>query len=831
MRACHVQLLLAAAAITHAVKAKTTTSAAVSTTNSTIEFISTAGRDKGDGKMNVNVLVNEVLADEKTTVFAAGSPKSSEDSTYTTERDDSERAGNFGQGFGEGLSEMVGKLKDAVIPKMDKLFTKTEPKEYQALMKLAAKHSGDPASAMVVLKKKYNDKRIAELIVDAKMDPTHNGAALKLEEAQMEYWLNNHLSAGGGFELLGLNEAEGNLLARPLFQYWSTYVERFNTKHSEKVSAVDILTPKYYTDAALARLIVDAKKDTKSKSNAVKLGEEQLDNWLSKKYSADKVFRLLKLDKVEDGLLTHPVFNHWYTYFERINVEHNTKKKVVSFLEDKASNKGFLLKSYLKDEAEKANFETKSRVYELFVELKLERVEDGLFSNPLFIFWRTCLQKFRAAHPEEPQTSVFNYLRTLYGDKGLADLIIAERQVKKSAKFAIIVENELCATWVSNGKSLDDVFELLDLNRAGYKLLEDPSMKTFVTFTKTVNMNRKTHTETKEAAFEANEIFRGIKFASGTRGLLSTESEKALFQLWFTQDKKPNEVFKMFLGKKNLDKILKDEGNLFEIPLFVTYLKYAEAYSRTKRLARAEDYTKPVKDFEKRPWKTDPTTMVDYIDRKADVAFLLEGQFYDRMDKLGEMILSAKKLESESAKYAVQRVENDMFRFWSVNGGVTPDSLFASLKLNDKMTPAELFENPMFRWWIDYMDFFVKQLKPTDQSGNILMEVFKHQANLKWLKRARKNENTRELADKVWTDLINQHLTHDSSPEKVWKKLMLSPKSSDDMVVFERYLKVHTQRLKDAEKEMQVRDRVRTAEEEVKLKKVEQEMSKKTEDD
>ncbi|CAH0490059.1 unnamed protein product [Peronospora farinosa] len=629
MRACHVQLLLAAAAITHATKAKTTTSVAV-------------------------------LAEEKTTVFAAGSPKSSEESIYTADRDDSERAGNFGQGFNEGLSEMVGKLKDAVIPKMDKLFTKTEPKEYQVLLKLAAKHSGDPVSAMVVLKKKYNDKRIAELIVDAKMDPTHNGAALKLEEAQMEYWLNNHLSAGGGFELLGLNEAEGNLLARPLFQYWSTYVERFNTKHSEKVSAVDILTSKYYSDAALARLIVDAKKDTKSKINAVKLGEEQLDNWLSKKYSADEVFKLLKLDKVEDGLLTHPVFNHWYTYFERINVEHNTKKKVVSFLDDKASNKGFLLKNYLKDEAEKANFETKSRVYELFVELKLERVEDGLFSNPLFIFWRTCLRKFRAAHPEEPQTSDFNYLRTLYGDKGLADLINAERQVKKSAKFAIIVENELCATWVSNGKSLDDVFELLDLNRAGYKLLEDPSMKTFVTFTKTVNMNRKTHTETKEAAFEANEILQGIKIASGTGGLLSTESEKALFQLWFTQDKKPNEVFDMFFGKDNLGKSLEDEGNLFEIPLFVTYMKYAEAYPRTKRLATDDDYKKVASNTEDRPWKTDPTTMVDYVYREADMPRLMNGQFDDKMDKLGEMILSAKKSSTDGTHFRVSTAEADM---------------------------------------------------------------------------------------------------------------------------------------------------------------------------
>ncbi|RQM11313.1 hypothetical protein DD237_000801 [Peronospora effusa] len=111
----------------------------------------------------------------------------------------------------------------------------------------------------------------------------------------------------------------------------------------------------------------------------------------------------------------------------------------------------------------------------------------------------------------------------------------------------------------------------------------------------------------------------------------------------------------MFFGKDNLGKSLEDEGNLFEIPLFVTYMKYAEAYPRTKRLATDEDYKKVVSNTEDRPWKTDPTTMVDYVYREADMPRLMNGQFDDKMDKLGEMILSAKMSSSTSARHTAQQ--------------------------------------------------------------------------------------------------------------------------------------------------------------------------------
>ena len=91
MRTRYVEFLLAATAVTHATKATTTTSVAVSTTNSPTEPTFTADKDKIDGMMNSNVMVNEVLAEAKSTTFATESPtQPSEKSTYIAE-DDGER--------------------------------------------------------------------------------------------------------------------------------------------------------------------------------------------------------------------------------------------------------------------------------------------------------------------------------------------------------------------------------------------------------------------------------------------------------------------------------------------------------------------------------------------------------------------------------------------------------------------------------------------------------------------------------------------------------------------------------------------------------------------
>ncbi|CAI5716920.1 unnamed protein product [Peronospora effusa] len=366
----------------------------------------------------------------------------------------------------------------------------------------------EKAQMMHWLRKKSADDVFGAPNSSCEECPTPNDAVLELEKAQMDYWVEEKKSAHDVFNLLGLAEAKNGLLDHPLFHYWSTYVEKFNTNKSEKkLSVFDNLMSKYKNnDEDLARQIVNAKKKKKNKeinNNALALGEEQLKYWLSKGESVDRVFELLRLHTVEDGVLTNQLFNQWYSYFEMVNRKHGNKETDIDFLKNK---KGTSFEVFINDELELANFETKSRVDELFVELILEKVGDGLFADPLFEFWRACLEKFNAAHSEKSRTSVVQSLRTVYGDKGLVDLINAERKVTKSSGYASRLENDLCATWLSDGKSLDDVFKILELNLADYKLLEDPSMEIFAKFTQVVIMNTKELLKTKEASFEENEI-------------------------------------------------------------------------------------------------------------------------------------------------------------------------------------------------------------------------------------------------------------------------------------------------------------------------------------
>ncbi|CAI5703707.1 unnamed protein product [Peronospora effusa] len=575
----------------------------------------------------------------------------------------------------------------------------------------------------------------------------------------MEYWKKQKKSAHDVFELLGLAEAKNDLFDHPLFHYWSKYVKELNT---EKSSVFD-------------NLMFD-------------IGGRATQVLADKGLSVDEVFELLRLHTVEDGVLTNPVFNQWYSYFEMVNEKHGNKESVIDFL---SSKKGTSSVNFINDELEKANFETKSRVDELFVDLRLVT---------------SCR-----------------------------------------------LENDLCATWLSDGKSLDDVFKILDLNRAGYKLLEDPSMKTFARFTQVVSMDRKELLLTREESFEENEIFRGTKFASGTGGLRTTPLEKALFRLWFTQKKHPEEVYKMYFGKDKLERILRDEGNLFEIPLFITFVKYSEGYSRTKRLATDDE---AIETSEERPWVTDPTYMVKYVDREFDVSLLLQNQFAYKMDKLGEMIMSVKESSSNSVKassskpmkdfssmsalFAVKRVEDGLFQFWNLE--LSLDKVFIFLGLNTEMTPAELFENPSFRWWIDYAEIFFEQATRTDKAETPLMEVFKPSTNLAWLKNARLEENTKEFADRVWTNLLKEHLQADTSPEVVKTELMIPPELTHDEKDVEEYKHLYDRRKNDAEEKKKgdakawetntkLREAKRKKLEEEELKKMEQEMKTKREED
>ena len=165
-------------------------------------------------------------------------------------------------------------------------------KEDKTFLEVTREGSGEEAFQKLMEKFDKNDKRIATFIVRNKEDQIRNDVASKLEEAQMKYWLQNEKSIEYVFNRLGLAkiktkkrkrlESVDNLLAQPLFDYWSTYVERFNEEYPVlKSSTYDFLTPTYFEDIELVRLIINAKKKGKSaKDTALKLEKEQMQSWL-----------------------------------------------------------------------------------------------------------------------------------------------------------------------------------------------------------------------------------------------------------------------------------------------------------------------------------------------------------------------------------------------------------------------------------------------------------------------------------------------------------------------------------------------------------------------
>ncbi|CAI5741784.1 unnamed protein product [Peronospora destructor] len=240
--------------------------------------------------------------------------------------------------------------------------------------------------------------------------------------------------------------------------------------------------------------------------------------------------------------------------------------------------------------------------------------------------------------------------------------------------------------WVGHDWSLSEVFRLLDLNRAGYKLLEDPLLNVFTKFTEVLNKNSGDDSfwiqAKKQGAFEA------AKYAPN-----------------------PAAVFKQFLTKAG--------DNLLTSPFFTTFLKYADTYRLTNR--------KDVKVHE---------IIYDY--------------YKDKGPALVAKILALKKAPDASASYVALRVEADMFRHWmDPKEPISPDEVFEFLKLNDVEEPAELFQNHLFEYWInDFLDVFIKQSKAKQISRSYLATGYNRDALLLAIAEAKTNDKTKDLATK-----------------------------------------------------------------------------------
>ncbi|CAI5746944.1 unnamed protein product [Peronospora destructor] len=348
--------------------------------------------------------------------------------------------------------------------------------------------------------------------------------------------------------------------------------------------------------------------------------------------------------------------------------------------------------------------------------LRMEYGRYGPLTHPLFNYWRTYAKKFNVVHSGQ-KPSLLQSLTDYYDDKEVAAMLQLALQDTSSAELAKNLQKQQIMAWVKHDRSLDEVFGLLGLDRAGYKLLEDPLLNVFTKFTEVLNNTPRKFwlrdKQTEKGTFEA------AMYAPSTSFTI-TASDKALFQMWFVKKKDPATVFKQFLTKAG--------DNLLTSPLFTTFLKYADTYRLTNR-------------------------------KDVRVQKIIYDYYKDEGPALVTKMLALKKAPDASARYVALRVEADMFRhYMDPKEPISPDDFFEFLKLNDVEEPAELFQNHLFEYWIDdFLDVFIKLPNAKHVLRSCLATAYNGDAILLAIAEAKRNDKTKKLATKVEAELFKQY--------------------------------------------------------------------------
>lgn len=279
---------------------------------------------------------------------------------------------------------------------------------------------------------------------------------------------------------------------------------------------------------------------------------------LSPSQQLEKAYKDLGLNQASVNPFESPSFQQWLHIADGITARSSTS--VISFLAARFGDKVLmrlikLAKTEPSTRDATVKFEKEQWSYWLASEKSFldvfrlldDRPMENLFDNSFFDDWSTYVKLFNTAYPDK-KLSLSASLATCIGEDGVAKAIEAELKVKNSLVIAKTMQAEQFDRWIANEMSLWDVFVLLTLDRAGDKLLENPWMKTFTKFTSAIN--KQFRNDVKNSLVTEKWVPVAVRYAPETLLSATTDSEKALFQMWFVEKKSPPDVFKLL----NLDK-------------------------------------------------------------------------------------------------------------------------------------------------------------------------------------------------------------------------------------------------------------------------------------
>ncbi|ETO82884.1 hypothetical protein F444_03026 [Phytophthora nicotianae P1976] len=403
------------------------------------------------------------------------------------------------------------------------------------------------------LTKHYDDYALARMLISAKDDA--NPIVRKVEQAQFKSWLADGKTADGAFNILKLNAEKGDgLLENPALSTWITYVTQLGKDDPYHMLLLKLT--RHYSDDELANVLLTAKAGGGTYRIAGKLEQDQLKSWVRDGKTADDVFKLLKLHAdTGDEILKNPLLNLWFSYVEKLKQDPNellymklkTQVGDAGFVKALVAARRDLSAQGLFDALRKAQLNNwvraGSSVDDIYNLLKLNKEGDKIFESPMFGTWTSYAMKLDKANADE---LLFSVMKKHYSAESLENMIIQAKDRVTTKNIASKLEEEL---WRNQGKTADDVFDILKLEKKVDGIFEDPALTTWISYVNKLNKHKETP-EKFAVISELEEHFQRMDLArmlydakreAKTRDVkqLVSDLQDEQFEKWMVEDLNP----------------------------------------------------------------------------------------------------------------------------------------------------------------------------------------------------------------------------------------------------------------------------------------------------
>ncbi|ETN04068.1 hypothetical protein PPTG_23692 [Phytophthora nicotianae INRA-310] len=242
--------------------------------------------------------------------------------------------------------------------------------------------------------------------------------------------------------------------------------------------------------------------------------------------------------------------------------------------------------------------ESADDVFKLFT---LDKAADRLLASPHWDEWISYMKRFNKVNPTK-RTTVIDTLTKHYGDKGLARIIEAAKQVRATAGLAKRVQTEQIQRWLLAGETPESIFTLLKLDDAGESLFTQSQVVTWAKFLDDFNKADPTSATTLFSFLKSRydeDVF--VKMLIAAKNVPSTEKIAIRIQaeqtaLWLKNKKEPADIFKLL-------KLQDTKLPLLENPLFIAWDDVlAEMILKASKFPSTSDIAKRLFTEQMRNW-------------------------------------------------------------------------------------------------------------------------------------------------------------------------------------------------------------------------------------